>query len=771
MSIPLKFNTGGQIVMFGPFLDDTDGITNELSLAITAANILFHKKNAVSTVIHSLSGATHIVSGLYAVTMGTGDTDVFGPMTGYIDVGGALATKLEMVVMEADAYDALYATSGTGHIDMDHEGLILQATTIATLASQTSFTLTAGSTDDDAYNGATIVIVDASTGVQKAFGSISDYTGSTKTVTLAQDPGIFTMATTDKVYILSSDTFAVWDRVLSGSTHNIAQSAGKRLRQIAGVAYTDGTAQAGGSNTITLAAGESAIDDIFWQSYIAIVGGTGAGQGHHVVSYNGTTKVAVMDDDWVVTPDATSEYVIFGSGSHDEMMSGLAQAGAANTITLESTADTGDELIKDCYIVVVSGTGAHQARLVTAYNGTTKVATVYPDWVVNPDATSGYWIVPQGQNNVWDLILTGALHNIADSSGRRLRNLQEFGTYEGGAVFIDTVDGTAGTTDYESGTNVNPVDSIADAITIATSLNLKIFHIVTGSTITLAATLNNFLFRGHGWTLALGGQDVGGSHIEGPASVSGIGTGATEIELHQCEVGTVTVNKAHFDRCGFEGTVTLAAAASYELESCYSNDDNTLILDFSAGVGNTTVNLSGWDGKVELQNMGQTGTDVANIQGCGSVTINASCVGGTVAICGNMELTNNGSGQTINDDARIDTLQINTEVDSALNTAIPGSPTAGSVNDVLNDQARSAKTIQKGAAVSGTLSTTEMTTDLTVSVADQFNGRIIIFADDTTTLALRGQATDITATTVSGSKLGFTALTTVPVVGDTFCVV
>ena len=90
---------------------------------------------------------------------------------------------------------------------------------------------------------------------------------------------------------------------------------------------------------------------------------------------------------------------------------------------------------------------------------------------------------------------------------------------------------------------------------------------------------------------------------------------------------------------------------------------------------------------------------------------------------------------------------------------------------VTDAQARAADTIMDGAAVSGTLSTTEMTTGLTVTVADQYNGRQLIFADDTTTAALRGQATAISATTVSGSKLGFTALTTAPVVGDTFSIV
>jgi hypothetical protein len=85
---------------------------------------------------------------------------------------------------------------------LESMGVILEDTTMATLASQTSFTLAAGSDDDDAYNGCLAVITDAATATQRAVGRISDYTGSTKTVTLAEDPAVFTMAATDKVLII-----------------------------------------------------------------------------------------------------------------------------------------------------------------------------------------------------------------------------------------------------------------------------------------------------------------------------------------------------------------------------------------------------------------------------------------------------------------------------------------------------------------------------------------------------------------------------------------
>ena len=333
-----------------------------------------------------------------------------------IDVNDAVRAGLTALPnAAADAAGGL-VISDAGGLDLDAKLANTNEITVARMGALTDW-LNGGRLD---------LLLDAipTTAMRGTDGALTDKAG-------------FSLAATGLDAIVSTATGmveiakAIWDRALTGATHNIATSAGRKLRQLTGMVYTDGTAQAGGVNTITLEAGESATDDIFWQSYIAIVGGTGAGQGHHVIAYNGTTKVAVMDDDWVVAPDATSEYVIFGAGSHDEIMSGLARAGSASTLTLEAVAHSGDELIKDCYIVILSGTGAHQARLITAYNGTTKVATIYPDWVVNPDATSGYWILPRGQNNVWDQLLSGSVHNINTSSGKRLRQLSENIAYEG----------------------------------------------------------------------------------------------------------------------------------------------------------------------------------------------------------------------------------------------------------------------------------------------------------------------------------------------------
>uniref|UniRef100_A0A6M3KIM5 Uncharacterized protein n=3 Tax=viral metagenome TaxID=1070528 RepID=A0A6M3KIM5_9ZZZZ len=114
--------------------------------------------------------------------------------------GATFNTATDSLEAIRDRGDAAW-TTGAGGSDR----LLMVDTTIATLATQTSFTLTAGSADDDAYNNCTIVIEDVSTATQKAVGLISDYTGASKTVTLKYDPAIFTMAATDKVYILAEN--------------------------------------------------------------------------------------------------------------------------------------------------------------------------------------------------------------------------------------------------------------------------------------------------------------------------------------------------------------------------------------------------------------------------------------------------------------------------------------------------------------------------------------------------------------------------------------
>ena len=250
-------------------------------------------------------------------------------------------------------------------------------------------------------------------------------------------------------------------------------------------------------------------------------------------------------------------------------------------------------------------------------------------------------------DDVWDEVLTGATHNVTDSAGKRIRDLQEFGSYEGGAIFIDTVNGAAGTTDYESGTMLNPVDTIADANTLAASLGLSRFDVAPSSNITFAANQISQVFSGIGWVLALGGQDISDSEIIGAQSVTGIATTPTgEVHFVDCELISGTLGQSHFKFCGFSGTLILSAVANYTMSDCYSQipGNPTPVIDFGAAVGSTGLSMRRYSGGVEIQNYGATGTDTMSLEGNGQLIINANCVGGTIYVRGNFKVTNNSSG-------------------------------------------------------------------------------------------------------------------------------
>lgn len=192
----------------------------------------------------------------------------------------------------------------------------------------------------------------------------------------------------------------VWDEVLTGGTHNIASSAGRRLRQLDASSIISGTAAAGATNSITLDGSASATDDIYDENLIVITGGTGAGQTRVIVEYNGTTKVAIVNRVWQTTPDATSTYDIIAAAQADIVQHGLAQGGTASTITLPAAASATDDIYVGSQVYISTSTGAGQTRLITAYNGTTKVATVSPNWVTNPTSASVYKILPVGRSIV-----------------------------------------------------------------------------------------------------------------------------------------------------------------------------------------------------------------------------------------------------------------------------------------------------------------------------------------------------------------------------------
>lgn len=231
----------------GAGLTEAGGTGDQLTALATAAALATVDTN-VDTLLTRItstlfSGITSLAEwlGLLAGKQ-TGDATALTEIKATGAGSGAYDPTTDALEAIRDRGDAEW-TTGAGGSPPD----LLQSTTIATLASQTEFTLTAGSADDDAYNGALVVVTDQSTAEQKAVGIVLDYVGSTKTVTLDGDPGIFTMATGDDIVLIATSPAAsapsaaaiadaVLDEALSG--HTTAGTLGKAVADI----ETDATA-------------------------------------------------------------------------------------------------------------------------------------------------------------------------------------------------------------------------------------------------------------------------------------------------------------------------------------------------------------------------------------------------------------------------------------------------------------------------------------------------------------------------------------------------
>lgn len=126
-----------------------------------------------------------------------------------------------------------------------------------------------------------------------------------------------------------------------------------------------------------------------------------------------------------------------GTGFKSYVRRNTAQAGAAGTITLDASASATNDLYNGMMVAIVSGTGVGQARFIKDYVGATKVATIAPNWITNPDATSVFVILPMA--SVWEA-LTAELATASTIGKLIVDNLNATVSSRASQTSVDTVD-------------------------------------------------------------------------------------------------------------------------------------------------------------------------------------------------------------------------------------------------------------------------------------------------------------------------------------------
>lgn len=295
-----------------------------------------------------------------------------------------------LVGIDAVTIDAVVVGGWVARFKIGYTQAILD-TFLATLSSQTSFTLTAGPAEDDALNGMWAILHDKASAVQFARGIVLDYTGSTKTVTLAAGP-TFTITAGDNFSLIAPMPLqpTVTARTLAVNSTgdadgNVTKNAGTAITAASGIQEVKVASIA--SNAITAA---SAASDFGTEIAAAVTAASPtvqnvvdgvlneAGSSH---STSGTIGKLITDIEARLTAAISTALAAIAPAT----LRGIVAASGSSTTLVAFNTSTGinggapsatDDIYNDRLLLFTSGALAGSAYTITDYNGTTKIATV-----------------------------------------------------------------------------------------------------------------------------------------------------------------------------------------------------------------------------------------------------------------------------------------------------------------------------------------------------------------------------------------------------------
>jgi hypothetical protein len=623
----LRQSTGAQTHLIGPFLDPSDGNTEKNALTINASDIRLAKASA-DPVAKNSGGATFKEAGNYYITLDATDTSTVGTLEINVHVAGALYVFKPCYVVTPAVYDAFYGASATGYItnaQVDVRQIVgaavntataqlgvntvsasagainraaLNADTglqsirsnTATAGAATTITLDAGASATNNFYNNDIILITGGTGAGQA-RFITGYVGSTKVATVATwatNPAAastFAILPFDSVPGASVPTVgqistAVWQDLLASSDFSTAASIGKLLHDDIDAAISSRMA----SGNVTVATNldktgyalTSAYDPAKTASQagdiMKVSSGTGANQ---INLSSGAVAVASLAANSVTAAaiaDGAIDRATFAADTGlQTIRSNTAAAGAATTITLDAGASATNSFYVNDMILITGGTGAGQAKFITAYVGATKIATV-GTWATNPDNTSTFAILPfdvvpgasaptvgQISTAVWQDLLASADFSTSASIGKLLHDNIDAAISSRLASGNVTVATNLDKTGYALTSAYDPAKTAAqagDTMKVSQGTAAGQIDLVTGQVKVASLAANS-------------------------VNASVIADGAIDRATFAADTGLQTV-RSNTAQAGAATTITLDASAS-ATDNFYSND--LLLITGGTGAG------------------------------------------------------------------------------------------------------------------------------------------------------------------------------------------
>jgi len=378
----------------------------------------------------------------------------------------------------------------------------------------------------------------------------------------------------------------------------------------------EGTVQSATNSTITLATNASSIDGAYDPALITITNGTGVGQSRGIYQYDGSTKIAIIDRNWKQIPDTTSNYAITSWPGREHVHEGLTQAATETTITLNPLASSDDDAYIRQTIFLRAGTGDDQVRLITDYDGTTKIATIDTPWTTIPDTTTSYVMIPSRNPSeetitipIWD------------------------------TVYIDTINGTAGTS-FPIGTAGTPVNCISSARMIADDRGIN--KITVNGTIHLDQEYD-------GWIFDNDSPYLGRINLSGQSTVNAVFTDLTisgqcsgSIHATHCHFDGVKNLEGFFHNCNIMSDIGLKPGGRNRFVGGTTLGTTGINIDVS---GTGWISMTNYTGRINVKNMTSPASLFAMV-GFAEVILDPSITAGYIFAAEGTIVTDNATSYT-----------------------------------------------------------------------------------------------------------------------------
>lgn len=269
----LKQSTAATVKM-GPFLDSTDGNSEETGLTIAQADIRLTKNGGAFAQTNNATGATHDEHGYYGVPLDTTDTDTLGRLRVAIHVTGALAVWQDFFVVPANVFDSLIA--GTADLKVDVDKIKTQSVTCAAGVTVLASVGTASASTAQTGDAYARLGAPAGASVSADVAAVKADTGGLRTD--------YTTARAGYLDVLNGLVAAIWayaTRTLSAFGFSVTVGTnGDKTGYALTSAYDPAKTAAQAGDAMALTGGErSSVADAVWDEAIAghlTAGSTGA---------------------------------------------------------------------------------------------------------------------------------------------------------------------------------------------------------------------------------------------------------------------------------------------------------------------------------------------------------------------------------------------------------------------------------------------------------------------------------------------------------------